>query len=283
MRLHTNLIVQESRKLNGSDFFFVNFPKLFGKTEAWLTGWCVGLYNNILPPSSANQWQMKRRMMVDQPITKQINVATCLTEALQHGWSFVLFVLWLGTCRHCHITRKQLLGRLNTGIGFWPDGTNRVLESVCDDYDFGGGKASHLNGIIAIMPKAQTVILGALLDTQNCLSLPGPHSRSRPHKAGETQVPKGNLTSIDQLCFLDWFVAPEYTFQEKAKCAPCPYSSFCTLLKYWVTLTRLHQWAILPSTILQNCLVTSIVTGIYLFFAFSTRLRLLWHYVWPEA
>ena len=80
-----------------------------------------------------------------------------------------------------------------------------MLESVCDDYDFGGGKASHLNGIIAIMPKAQTVILVALLDTQNCLSLPGPHSRSRPHnKAGETQVPKLKETSLLYISCVFW-------------------------------------------------------------------------------
>ena len=221
MRLHTNLIVQDGRKL-----FLCQFSKAFWKDWS-LTDWvmCGPLQQySASQLLSAKQWQMKRRMMVDQPITKQINVATCLTEALQHGWSFVLFVLWLGTCRHCHITRKQLLGRLNTGIGFWPDGTNRVLESVCDDYDFGGGKASHLNGIIAIMPKAQTVILVALLDTQNCLSLPGPHSRSRPHKAGETQVPKGNLTSIHQLCFLDWFVTLSRK-KQNARPVPIPPSA----------------------------------------------------------
>ena len=105
MRLHTNLIVQESRKL-----FLCQFSKAFWKDWS-LTDWvmCGPLPQySASQLLSANQWQMKRRMMVDQPITKQINVATCLTEALQHGWSFVLFVLWLGTCRHCHITRKQL-------------------------------------------------------------------------------------------------------------------------------------------------------------------------------
>ena len=73
------------------------------------------------------------------------------------------------------------------------------------------------------MPKAQTVILVALLDTQNCLSLRRPHSRSRPHnKAGETQVPKGNPTSIHQLCFLDWFVAPETLSRKKQNARPVP-------------------------------------------------------------
>ena len=36
----------------------------------------------------------------------------------------------------------------------------------------------------------------ALLDTQNCLSLRRPHSRSRPPQAGETQDPEVTLTSM---------------------------------------------------------------------------------------
>ena len=213
MRLQTNLIVQERRKLPwivlSFSLFFLQFSKAFWKD------WMMDGRPQYSPSQllSANQWEANERK--DESwlkATKQhqklwsanltfgrIHTTTVFLwfivasmKPCLNGWNFVLFVLWLRTCCHCHITRKQLLLYLKTWVGFW-----RLGFGVCLWWGWvWRGKNFTLMELQHSVKSPNSNTGFALLDTQNCLSLRRPHSRSRPPQAGETQDPEVTLTSM---------------------------------------------------------------------------------------